>query len=160
MGDRTIRFDSLADMFGFQLRRVSAILKTTLEAEFEPLGLRTSEATLLIAVGESPGRTQTELGRQLRIKPANMVPLVAKLAAAGFLDRIPGERRALALQLTDAGARQLEAVRQALQRHEERITRSLSATEKALVVQALKAIADEECRQSHSQAARLASAGE
>src|ERR1700751_681606 len=119
MGDSKIRFDSLAETFGFQLRRVAATLKSALEAELEPLGLRTSEATLLLAVGEIAGRTQAEYGRGLRIKPANMVPLAARLAAAGFIERIPGERRAITLQLTEAGARQLEAVRQALQRHED-----------------------------------------
>lgn len=146
MGDRKTGIDSLADMFGFQLPRVSAILKSALEAEYEPLGLRISEATLLIAIGESPGRTQAEIGRDLRIKPANMAPLVARLAAAGFLERTPGERRAIVLRLTAAGARQLEAVQAALQRHEERITRSLSADDKAIVMRALKAIADQECR--------------
>lgn len=150
MGDSKFRFDSLADMFGFQLRRVSACLKSALEAEFEPLGLRTSEATLLLAVGESPGRTQADFGRDLRIKPANMVPLVARLAAAGYVERIPGERRAIVLKLTEAGVRQLEAVRQALQRHEDRITQSLSAEDKALITMALKTIADEECRLGHS----------
>lgn len=146
MDDRKIRFDALADMFGFQLRRVSAILKSALEAEFEPLGLRTSEATLLMAIGESPGRTQAEIGRDLRIKPANMVPLVARLGAAGFLERIPGKRRAITLQLTAAGAARLEAVRQALQRHEDRITRCLSPEDKAAVIRALKVVADQECR--------------
>jgi DNA-binding MarR family transcriptional regulator len=149
MDDRKIRFDSLADMFSFQLRRVSAILKSALEAEFEPLGLRTSEATLLMAVGESPGRTQAEIGRDLRIKPANMVPLVARLAAAGFLERIPGARRAITLQLTAAGEAQLAAVRQALQRHEARITQSLSDADKAVVMRALTTIADQECRDAH-----------
>ena len=150
MGDNKIRFDSLTDMLGFQLRRVSASLKSALEAEFEPLGLRTSEATLILAVGESPGRTQAEFGRDLRIKPANMVPLVARLAAAGFIARMPGERRAITLQLTEPGVRQLEAVRQALQRHEDRISQSLSVHDKALVIQALKAIGDQECRLGHS----------
>jgi DNA-binding MarR family transcriptional regulator len=150
MGDSKIRFDSLADMLGFQLRRVSATLKSSLEAEFEPLGLRTSEATLLLAVGEVAGRTQAEYGRDLRIKPANMVPLVARLAAVGFIARIPGDRRAITLQLTDPGARQLEAVRQALQRHEDRISQSLSEQDKALVIQALKTIADQECRLGHA----------
>ncbi|CAN7460416.1 winged helix DNA-binding protein [Phenylobacterium sp. LjRoot225] len=150
MAVRKIKFDSLGDMLGFQLRRVSAMLKSALEAEFEPLGLRTSEATLLIAIGECPGRTQTEVGRDLRIKPANMVPLVARLATAGFLERVPGARRAMTLQLTEAGARQLEEVRKALQRHEDRITQSLSAQDKALVINALKLIAEQQCRRDHA----------
>ena len=149
MGDSKIRFDSLADTFGFQLRRVAATLKSALEAELEPLGLRTSEATLLLAVGEVAGRTQAEYGRDLRIKPANMAPLAAGLAAAGLIARIPGGRRAITLQLTEAGIGRLQAVRQALQRHEDRVTQSLSAEDKARVIKALKTIADQQCRLDH-----------
>jgi DNA-binding MarR family transcriptional regulator len=144
-----IRFESLADMLGFQLRRASALLKTGFEAELEPLGLRTSEATVLLALGENPGRTQSELGRDLRIKPANMTPIVSRLIAAGLVERSPGARRAIALTLTGEGAGRRDEVRAALQRHEDRITRQLSADEKARLVEALRAIADQGCRDEH-----------
>jgi DNA-binding MarR family transcriptional regulator len=144
-----IRFESLADTLGFQLRRASALLKTGLEAELEPLGLRTSEATVLLALGESPGRTQSELGRDLRIKPANMTPIVSRLTAAGLIERSPGAGRANALTLTAEGATRRDDVRTALQRHEDRIGRQLSAEDKARLVEALRAIADQGCRDEH-----------
>jgi DNA-binding MarR family transcriptional regulator len=144
-----IRFDTLSDTLGFQLRRASALLKAGIEAELEPLGLRTSEATVLLALGENPGRTQSELGRDLRVKPANMVPTVGRLAAAGLIARTPGPRRAIALHLTDAGTARLQDVREALQRHEDRIARQLTPEDKARLVAALRAIADQGCRDEH-----------
>ncbi len=140
------QFDSLAEMLGFQLPRAAAVIKAALEAELEPLGLRNSEATLLIYLGEAPGRTQSEIGRDLRIKPANMVPLVARLAAAGLLDRTPREGRAVGLSLTEAGSRRLGQVRQALQRQEDRLTSQFSPAEKGRLLQALRDIAAAHCR--------------
>lgn len=146
MTARRVRFDSLADMLGFQLPRAAAVFKAAFEAELEPLGLRPSEATLLIYVGEAPGRTQSEIGRDLRVKPANMVPIVGGLVAAGLLQRTPREGRAIALSLTEAGGRRLEEVRQALQRQEDRITGHLAAADKALVIQVLRGIVFPDCR--------------
>jgi len=142
-GGRTI--DSMADMLSFQLPRAAAVLKSAVEAELEPLGLRPSEATLLIYLGENPGRTQAEVGRDLRIKPANMVPLVARLAAAGLVARVPGEGRAIALHLTDEGGRRLAEVRQALQRLEERVAGHLRREDKAAMIEALVTIVMREC---------------
>jgi DNA-binding MarR family transcriptional regulator len=140
-----VRFDSLGDMLGFQLRRASASLMRALEIELEPLGLRTSEATLLICLGENPGRTQGEIGAELRIKPANMVPTVSRLAAAGLIARVPGARRSIALYLTDDGARRLEAVRGVIQRQEEQMTGQMSAADRERVLGALKTIAEWAC---------------
>lgn len=145
MTAQSIKLDALAEMLGFQLRRVSALLRTALEAELEPLGLRTSEATLLLAVGENPGRSQGEFGRDLRIKPANMTPTVGRLADAGLLARTPGRRRAIGLTLTPAGERRLAEVRQALQRQEARITLDLDPADKVRLLAALRAIAAREC---------------
>ena len=137
--------NSMADMLTFQLPRAAAVLKSALEAELEPLSLRASEATLLIYLGENAGRTQAETGRNLRIKPANMVPLVARLAAAGLLARVPGEGRTIALHLTDDGGRKLAEVRRALQRLEDRIDEHLPREDKAAIIEALVTIVKREC---------------
>lgn len=145
MTAKRMKFDSMADMLTFQLPRAAALLKAGVEAELEPLNLRASESTLLIYLGENPGRTQSEAGRDLRVKPANMVPLVARLAAAGLVARAPGEGRALSLHLTEAGVIRLGEVRAALQRQEDRISGHLSAQEKAALLQALMTIIQRQC---------------
>ncbi|CAN7501015.1 MarR family transcriptional regulator [Phenylobacterium sp. LjRoot219] len=140
-----MKFDSMAAMLSFQLPRAAALLKAGVEAELEPLGLRASESTLLIYLGENPGRTQSEAGRDLRVKPANMVPLVARLAAAGLVARVPGEGRALSLHLTEQGVERLGEVRAALQRQEDRISGHLSAQDKTAMLQALATIIKRQC---------------
>lgn len=145
MSNPSHAFVSLADTLGFQLRRAAAILKTALEAELEPLGLRASEATVLIYLGENPGRTQSEIGRDLRIKPANMAPIVSRLAAVELITRTPAGGRALALHLTDRGMARLAEVRGVLQAQEARITGRMSPQERDLVIAALKAIRPPGC---------------
>lgn len=137
--------NSMADMLTFQLPRAAAVLRSAVEAELEPLGLRASEATLLIYLGENAGRTQAEIGRDLRIKPANMVPLVGRLTAAGLVARVPGEGRKITLHLTEEGGGRLAEVRQALQRLEARISGHLSPQDKAAMIEALVAIVKNEC---------------
>lgn len=137
--------NSMADMLTFQLPRAAAVLKSAIEAELEPLALRGSEASLLIYLGENPGRSQAETGRDLRIKPANMVPLVARLSAAGLVARVPGEGRTIALHLTAAGDARLAEVRKALQCLEARISQHLRPQDKAAMIEALVAIVMAEC---------------
>lgn len=140
-----MKFASMADMLSFQLPRAAAVLKAGVEAELEPLGLRPSEATLLIYLGENAGRTQSEAARDLRVKPANMAPLAGRLAAAGLIARTPGEGRRLVLRLSAAGERRLAEVRAALQRQEDRIAAHLSAQDKAGLLAALLTIVKREC---------------
>jgi DNA-binding MarR family transcriptional regulator len=128
-------------MVSFQVRRASAIIQSTQERAFEPLNLRTSEATLLIAIGENPGCTQADLARSLRIKPANVVPLVTKLLSEKLIERAHLGGRAVALHLTPGGADSLKQVRDVLQRQEDEIMRSLPGVEKGAVLDVLKAIA-------------------
>lgn len=137
--------ESMAGMLSFQLPRAAAVLKSAVEAELEPLSLRPSEATLLIYLGENAGRTQAEVGRDLRIKPANMVPLVARLAAAGLVARVPGEGRTIALHLTDPGRARLAEVRRALLKLEDRISGHLPPEDKAAMIEALVTIVKREC---------------
>ena len=141
MNSKKIRFDSLADTIGFQLRRASHAMQSAYEASFEPLGLRISDATVLIGIGESPGCTQADLSRSLHIKPANIVPTVGGLVTKGLVTRRPGEGRAVSLNLTEAGSARLAQVHQAIQRQEERIRQLLTAADEERVLSALKDIA-------------------
>jgi DNA-binding MarR family transcriptional regulator len=147
MRPRPPSFGALADTLGFQLRRAAAIFQSALEAQLEPLGLRASEATLLIYVGENPGRTQSEIGRELRIKLANMIPTVGRLASAGLLQRMPGEGRAIALHLTEAGDERVAQVQQAMQRLEERLARRMSPRDKQRVTEALRTVIPLDCEE-------------
>lgn len=137
--------DPLHGTVGWELRRASGAVMNALGAEIEPLGLRTSEATMLLLIGTNPGSTQSDVGRAMRVQPANMVPLINKLVSAGLVERIPGIGRALALHLTAEGATRFDAVKAAFARHEARITRLLPEPQREAMVEALRGLVRAAC---------------
>ena len=91
--------DPLLALPGYSLRRAAGAMLGELSARLEPLGLRFTDVGALMVMAANPGTTASEVGRVLDIQRANMVPLVARLAEAGLIERIAldGKRRALAL---------------------------------------------------------------
>ena len=75
-------------------------------------------AGLILLIGERAGLTQSEAGRILGIKRANMVPLTAKLEARGLLERLQLTGRSQELVLTAIGKRMLAKVRASITAHE------------------------------------------
>jgi MarR family transcriptional regulator, negative regulator of the multidrug operon emrRAB len=75
-----------------------------------PLGGETAAA--LVVIGHAPGLSIDQLGHILGLSHPGTVRLVDRLAAAGFAMRSPGshDRRAVALELTDAGLDQRVAL--------------------------------------------------
>ncbi|RJF91291.1 MarR family winged helix-turn-helix transcriptional regulator [Sphingomonas cavernae] len=146
---RTAISDPLQAMLGFQLRRTSVAVMAALGDELDPLGINPSEASLLMLIGANEGCTQSDISRALRAKPANLVPLINKLAMAGALDRAPGKGRTIALSLSDRGRALHVEVRQAFARHEARITRNVPEDRRADIVDLLRQICLDACCSSH-----------
>lgn len=137
--------DPLDGTVGWELRRASVAVANALSAQIEPLGLRTSDATMLLLIGTNPGSTQTDVGRAMRVQPANMVPLINKLVSAGLVERIPGTGRALALHLTAEGTRLFGEVKAAFARHEARITRLIPKDRREEMVETLRGLIKAAC---------------
>src|SRR5579875_568020 len=77
----------LSSLLGYQLRRASAAAMDELSRELATLGLRVSEASVLMLVGANPRMRSSEVGRELGIQRANMTPLVSGLEQRGLLQR-------------------------------------------------------------------------
>lgn len=137
--------DPLENLLGYELRRASVAAMAALSTELDPLGLRPSEASMLKIIGANPGCTQSEICRALRVQPANMVPLINRLMAAGSLERVRTEGRALAIFLTAQGQVLLGQVTEAITRHEERIARHLPDDMRDQVIAALRLICRDAC---------------
>jgi DNA-binding MarR family transcriptional regulator len=138
--------DPLEGQLGYELRRASVAMTMTLANELESLGLRPSDASMMMLISSNPGRTQTDVGRALRIKPANMVPIVNKLLMSGIVDRVPSEGRSLSLFLTEKGKSLYKQVKRIFERHEKRFTRSLSGAARQELIHSLRSICSEACR--------------
>lgn len=109
----------LADLPGYKLRRAAQAQIGILAERLSHLGLRLSEASVLLLVGERLDITASEIGRELDILRANMVPLLKRLEAAGLTTRRPIDRKSSAVILTQAGLARLGSVKRIVATFEE-----------------------------------------
>jgi DNA-binding MarR family transcriptional regulator len=102
--------DPLAVLPGYTLRRAANAMMDELGGRLADVGLRVSDASVLLLVGERRNMTSSEIGKVLDIQRANMVPLLARLEAAGLIVRQPIDRKSQAILLTAAGLARLGEV--------------------------------------------------
>lgn len=112
--------DPLDNLLGYQLRRASSVMMADLAASLRDTGLRPVEASVLLVIESSPGCTQSDVGRLLAIKRANMVPLIAGLFKRDLVYRAPVDGRSQALFLSPAGEKLASEAHSAIDRHEQR----------------------------------------
>ena len=108
----------LESLMGYQLRRASSVLMTSLAERLAELGLRTAEASVLVVLEAEPLLTQADIGRRLAIKRANMAPLMAGLSARGLVHRTQGEGPARPLKLSKSGLALAAEARRQMEEHD------------------------------------------
>ena len=116
----------VAPRLGYRLRRVSSALMATLGAALELIGLRPVEATVLMIIGANPGCIQSDIGRMLGIKRANMVPLITGLIQKELVQKSPVDGRSFALFLAPAGEEARSQADSIMNVHERRYARLLT----------------------------------
>ena len=133
--------DPIAQRLGYMLRRASSAMMADLGAALGEIGLRPVEGTILILVAANPGCIQSDLGRALGIKRANMVPLIAALARRGLIEKAPVDGRSLALSLTREGEEMRARADTIINAHEARFAALLGGSDQPALRAALAAIA-------------------
>lgn len=93
----------LDELLGYRLRRASMAMMGDLVGALRPHGLSVGEASFLILVDANPGCRQSDVGRALEIKRANLTPLVGRMKARGLVVDAPIDGRSLSLTLTESG---------------------------------------------------------
>jgi DNA-binding MarR family transcriptional regulator len=93
----------------------------------------------LVLIEANPGVSQSAVAAALRFDRSTLVQIIDRLEERGLVTREASarDRRSHALMLTDAGAETLQALKRAVQRHEDHMTHDLSADEKALLMDML-----------------------
>jgi len=99
--------DPLTAYPGYALRRAANAAGVELASRLAVLGMRQSDASVLMLIGANSGATSSALGRQLDIQRANMVPLLKRLEDAGWIKRAPLDGKSRGLHLTPAGEQAL-----------------------------------------------------
>ncbi len=137
-GGLTSPLDSL---IGYRLRRASMAMMADLLAALTPLGLSAGEASFLLLVGANPGCRQSDVGRTLEIKRANMTPLVARMKARGLVVDAPIDGRSRSLTLTDEGKALRDKALARISAADRKVRKALTIDEAALIA-TLRAIAN------------------
>lgn len=106
--------DPLLDLPGYSLRRAASAMMAEFGSRLEPLGLRITDVSVLLAIAANDGITASQLGRMLDIQRANMVPLLGRIGDAGLLERRPLDGKSHSLHLTAAGEAKLAEARVAI----------------------------------------------
>jgi DNA-binding MarR family transcriptional regulator len=122
--------------------KTSKLLRSAADAAVQRHGLRLGQDHLLAALWAEDGRTPGEIAASVNVTTPAVTKLATRLAQAGWLERRPDPRdnRLVRLWLTPAGRalqQPIEAERQAL---EDRITATLTKTERAQLIKALTKI--------------------
>jgi DNA-binding MarR family transcriptional regulator len=132
--------DILADLPGYSLRRASSAIQTEFSVVLNPLGLRPTDASMLVLIEANPGITPSALGQALGVQRANMVPLVARLEESGHVSRVAVDGRSFGLKLTKSGAQVCDKVKEAIKIHQQQIIARIPEMHREHLVPALKAL--------------------
>lgn len=132
--------DSLVELPGYVLRRAASTSVADLNQRLSDVRLRHADVAFLMLINASAGITQSEAGRILDIKRANMVPLVARLERRRLLNRKQVDGRSKALALTAQGRATLTKARQIVGEFETDLMQRVPETMRPLVLPILTAL--------------------
>ena len=140
------RKESGAGKAGFLLAQVGAHAAQRFGERLKPLGFAPYDAGVLRMLANSPGLSQQELAKALRMHASNLVSIVDEMEERGLLERKPSQtdRRLYALHLTGRGRETLAKIGEAAREHGRALLAALTEQERTELVRLLEAIAGEQ----------------
>ena len=132
--------DPLLELTGYVLQRAASTNLARLSERLAPLELRPADVALLFLLAARPGLTQSEIGRNLDIQRANMVPLVGRLEARGLVSRKRVDGRSQSLTLTREGRALMAKVRKIVDSHESALLNRVPREMQPMVLPILMAL--------------------
>jgi len=128
---------------GFLLAMTKGGAESICTSTLEPLGLHIRQYGLLTVLATEGPLSQQELAEWVRTDRTTMVALIDSLEGRGFVrrERNPADRRAYLLQLTAEGRRAQKRGSVLMKNAEDEILRSLSARERAQLIELLGKLA-------------------
>jgi MarR family transcriptional regulator, organic hydroperoxide resistance regulator len=112
-----------------EIQRAAHAIMHVLAAELADLDLTASEINALANLADGRGRTVSELGAAAGTRPTTMTSVLDRLERRGQISRgsLPGNRRAVLIELTPTGRRTAATIRQAIADLERRALSGLPA---------------------------------
>ncbi|SDT78403.1 MarR family winged helix-turn-helix transcriptional regulator [Actinoplanes derwentensis] len=125
------------------LQRATHATLQVLAAELVDLDLTASEINAMANLADGRGRTISELGKAVGVRPTTLTSVLDRLERRGHITRgsRPGDRRVVVVELTSDGRKAATAIRESIARIEHRALGSLPVGETVVLRQALEALA-------------------
>ena len=138
-----IKLAHLADIVGYPLRRAQIAVFEDFARRFQPLDLTPAQYSTLSAIGDNPGRKQSEIAAALGILRPNFVAMMDELERRGLAERTRSgvDRRSNALALTPAGGALLSRARVVQGEQEAAIDQIIGHGERQALVETLRKLA-------------------
>jgi DNA-binding MarR family transcriptional regulator len=135
----------LPQLLGYQLRLAQRAVFADFAEAMGAEGISPGLFGMLVIIESNPGLKQTELAQAAHLDRSSIVPVVDKLEARGLVARRTSseDRRVNGLWLTEQGVALLRRLKRRVATHERRLTRNLTAQERAQLVELLGKILPE-----------------
>jgi DNA-binding MarR family transcriptional regulator len=135
--------DHLDGIVGYPLRRAQLAVFEDFARRFRALDLTPAQYSTLLAIGDNPGRKQSEIAAALAIQRPNFVAMMDELERRGLAERArsDADRRSNALILTAAGEALLLRARAAQAGQEAAIDAMLGSDARRALVEVLNRLA-------------------
>lgn len=119
----------------YRMRRAWLAVQADLTETLKPFDLRMITFSALVLVEANPRLSQASLARLMAVERPNLVMIVDELARRGLIERnrAPEDRRAYALDVTEAGRALCRDAMQAVRAQDARLFRGLDACERRAV---------------------------
>jgi len=121
----------LGTSLGYQVKVVSSVLRSEMEAALRPLGMTITHYSCLELLSQRAGLSNSDLARGTFVTRQSMNVVLQSLESDGLVSRLdrPVSGRVLPTELTSAGRERLRLASAAVKRVEDRMTASFSAEE-------------------------------
>jgi DNA-binding MarR family transcriptional regulator len=132
----------LPSLLGYQLRLAQRAIFADFADSLGELEVSPGLFGMLVVIEANPGLKQSQLAKAAHLDRSSLVPALDKLEARGLVSRRVSEhdRRVNGLWLTDEGVALLQKLKQRVARHEQRLARGLSRSERVQLVALLARI--------------------
>jgi DNA-binding MarR family transcriptional regulator len=136
---RRVKRPDLAAMLAPLLRELAAAERPVLDEH----GLSMWGYSVLLALDETPMRTQAALAAAIGADKTRIIPVLDELQRQGYIERRPDpdDRRVRLLAITDSGRSVKDAVQEKIQRGEERWLGTLSTADRRAFLRVLQQLA-------------------
>jgi DNA-binding MarR family transcriptional regulator len=133
----------LTSIVGYPLRRAQIAVFEDFARRFAALELTPAQYSTLVAIGDNPGRNQSEIAGALGIQRPNFVAMMDELQRRGLAERTRSgaDRRSNAVALTPAGRALLASARMEQAAQEAAIDARLGPDTRAALVETLLRLA-------------------